>query len=272
VTEARRLAGRQAALAREARALDEGKAAEVVEAKTDGLSERMDDFAEEAGALGFQTAHLTANRPPAQAAQGLAASAERIRGGLDQREEAAAGRAAKGLPAEPASLAGVSGPMRDSVSALDQLRQALPARGAGRAGAAGGATNGVGLEAASALVGALDAASRAYQTGDAEAAASAVQFAAEVAQAAAGRARAMNLRPGATGGGGTGMYSLEPPAAELKKMGLQVSDWFRLPGELRDEVMQAAPDAGPEEYRSLIKRYFRDLAVAGREDGTGEGR
>ena len=34
-------------------------------------------------------------------------------------------------------------------------------------------------------------------------------------------------------------------------------------GELKDDVLQASPDEGPEEYRSMIKRYFEEVSRRG---------
>jgi len=42
-------------------------------------------------------------------------------------------------------------------------------------------------------------------------------------------------------------------------------DWARLPGKLRDEILQGAADDSPEEYRELVKRYFQELAKRGSE-------
>jgi len=62
---------------------------------------------------------------------------------------------------------------------------------------------------------------------------------------------------------GAGMMLTNNQAVELEELGISASDWARLPGELRDEVLQAANDASPEEYRLLIKRYFQELARRG---------
>ena len=57
-------------------------------------------------------------------------------------------------------------------------------------------------------------------------------------------------------------------AAELQKLGLSADEWMRLPGHLRDQVLQAANQGGPEEYRVLIKRYFQAIARKGAVAGT----
>jgi acyl-CoA reductase-like NAD-dependent aldehyde dehydrogenase len=52
---------------------------------------------------------------------------------------------------------------------------------------------------------------------------------------------------------------------QLQKLGMTYSDWARLPGELRDQVLQAAADDVPEEYRRLVVRYFREISRRGAE-------
>ena len=69
---------------------------------------------------------------------------------------------------------------------------------------------------------------------------------------------------------GTGPQPLDLSAAELKKLGIELEDWARLPGELRSQILQAAQNAGPEEYRPLIKRYFREIAKRGGKESKKE--
>ncbi len=63
-------------------------------------------------------------------------------------------------------------------------------------------------------------------------------------------------------GSGFMVLSTEDVAA-LEAMGISSGDWARLPGELRDDVLQAADDESPAEYRELIKQYFREVARRG---------
>jgi hypothetical protein len=58
-------------------------------------------------------------------------------------------------------------------------------------------------------------------------------------------------------------------AAKLEALGIKLSDWARLPGELRNDILQAADEGAPEEYRALIRRYFQKVAKQGglREEG-----
>lgn len=52
-------------------------------------------------------------------------------------------------------------------------------------------------------------------------------------------------------------------AGRLKRMGISASDWLRLPSSLRSEILKAADERAPEEYRGLVKRYFQTLAKRG---------
>jgi len=46
----------------------------------------------------------------------------------------------------------------------------------------------------------------------------------------------------------------------LKKYGFSVADWTRLPGRLQNQIVQAESKEASEEYRELVRRYFRALA------------
>ena len=59
---------------------------------------------------------------------------------------------------------------------------------------------------------------------------------------------------------GVGELAPSDVEAELLKMGMTYADWARLPGELRDEVLQAATANAPPEYRELIRRYFAEVS------------
>ena len=62
---------------------------------------------------------------------------------------------------------------------------------------------------------------------------------------------------------GAGNWQLVIPDSrilDLEMIGLSRSDWARLPGVLREEVIQAAEDKSPPEYRDLIRRYFKAIS------------
>ena len=50
---------------------------------------------------------------------------------------------------------------------------------------------------------------------------------------------------------------------KLKELKLTAEEWNRLPGELKEQLLQAMKGRYPEEYRELIRDYFRRLAKTG---------
>jgi hypothetical protein len=133
------------------------------------------------------------------------------------------------------------------------------------------------------LAEAYGATSEAAQSQTAAAAAAAADAMAAAAAQAMGQAQAMGAAP-VPGQGlmpgmhpapsndpkkGIGAVSISLTAAKLEALGIKLSDWARLPGELRNQILQAAEEAGPEEYRSLIKRYFQQVAKRGGAENEG---
>jgi len=57
----------------------------------------------------------------------------------------------------------------------------------------------------------------------------------------------------------------------LRKYKLSRSDWLRLPGRLKNQIMQAEARGVPEEYRELVRRYFSELARKGTSTQGGNG-
>lgn len=58
--------------------------------------------------------------------------------------------------------------------------------------------------------------------------------------------------------------------ANLKETGIALTDWARLPSELRNEILNSAGREAPGEYRVLIRRYFREIARRGGESPAAE--
>ncbi len=69
-------------------------------------------------------------------------------------------------------------------------------------------------------------------------------------------------QPGSTADSkmGVGAMSTDARDAQLGKMGLSPRDWARLPGKLKNEILQAAGEDVPESYRPYVKRYFRAMS------------
>jgi hypothetical protein len=135
-----------------------------------------------------------------------------------------------------------------------------------------------------ALAGAAQAADEAARTQQAAAAARAAQRLQAAYQQAEAQARQMGLAPFSPLGYVAGMagYGLPesgrrgpiapiPPdllLPEAEQMEVTLDNWARLPGQLRDEILQTAGDDSPREYRALIKQYFQAIARSGSVKGS----
>jgi hypothetical protein len=68
----------------------------------------------------------------------------------------------------------------------------------------------------------------------------------------------------APGGGGgikitlNGQEYLVPN--EVQEVGVAPSDWIKLPQEMQDQLLHAAQQPGPPEYRDMIKNYYSRIA------------
>ena len=76
-------------------------------------------------------------------------------------------------------------------------------------------------------------------------------------------------KPG-KGGKGARLRPGQGRVARLRALGISDGDWLRLPSKLREGIMNGADKEAPQEYRTLVKRYFRALAQRGSEE-TGRG-
>jgi len=86
-----------------------------------------------------------------------------------------------------------------------------------------------------------------------------------------GLAMQMTLHAGSVESWTGGMVFLtDREVRKLEAIGIVMEDWARLPGELRDEVLQGASDASPEQYRALIKQYFQAVARLGSSPGAAD--
>lgn len=120
------------------------------------------------------------------------------------------------------------------------------------------------------LAAAFEAAQAAADTEALSSAEVAAKLLASLSAAAAGKARQMGLDPAqaaeasipglGTSAQGASAMPADVFAAQLKALGIDLADWTRLNGELRSEILQAAGQEGPPEYRELIKRYFQALS------------
>ena len=128
------------------------------------------------------------------------------------------------------------------------------------------------------LADAFESAERAARENRMSQAQRAADLLSQLAQAAMAKADqeglAMQMSPDAalmTDSTGGMVFLTDQEVRKLETMGVAMEDWARLPGELRDEVLQAVSDASPEQYRALIKRYFQAVARQGSSPGATDG-
>ena len=225
---------------------------------TDLIREHIDDIFPDA----------TARRLAQQASSALAQAS---RGQASAERAMTAGQPGQSVPSQQASATRLG----QAAQALRQLgrhfaqqaRRDPPARDRDERRAA--------QQLAEAHEAALEAARSDGRSEAAMDAARAARLLANLARQATGRAVAMGIMP-ATGWRmgmprgfifdsrfGVGWIGIDLGAGRLKELGISPADWAKLPGELRDQVLQAARREGPQEYRSLIRRYFRTIARKG---------
>jgi len=267
------LAERQEQLAAEMRALAQESPQQALAAAQEAVAAQAGSLQEAAAALG-QRAEAMA--PATAAAAGKATEAL---GNAEQFAEQAAGQlgqeGSEPGPAQPAQ--------QSAADALGQAAEALSGLGQALAQAAEGMAAPSPGEAAMGqpMAEGYSAATEAAAGQSAPSAAQAAQALSQAASQAAAMAQAMGAQPGMGMGMamqpgmmpaqtmnskfGIGPIGISLTAAKLQGLGIKLSDWARLPGELRNQILQAAEEGGPEEYRVLIKRYFQKVAKKGGE-------
>ncbi|NOY81068.1 MAG: hypothetical protein GXP31_08695 [Kiritimatiellaeota bacterium] len=165
--------------------------------------------------------------------------------------------------------------LREAAKALEAFaraerlgaEQAVPS-GAPSSAPAGGANP--------ALARAFRAAGKSANNGAPESAAEAA-FALQTAAAqAAARVKDLGGRlephsgqaPGPDSREGVDEQVVQAPPPEVRRLGISATDWGRLPGELRTQILEAGLRNMPSEYRELIRSYFRELARRTARNGT----
>jgi len=277
--DADRLARRQENLAREMEAFAAQDFPGAVVARQAGLAERTADLGGQVERVREGVQQLM----PSEAGydQGRRALEELERAGAAQRragDAVAERRTREALPAQT-----------ESAHALGEAADALARMWAAYAPSAQqhGLWDMAAAQAPSqrSLSEAARAAHEASSTLQAEAAGRAAQHMQAAEQQAAARLADLGLYPGSMpdfvrGRAGptldperlglTAADLRELSAPELGEIQFTLDDWARLPGQLQDEILQAAGQDSPGEYRMLIKRYFRAIAKRGtraREQG-----
>ena len=260
------LAERQQELAKEMQALAANQPKQAIQAEQQAIQAQTADLQQEVAALGERTQAM------APQASGQAQQAKQALGQAQQAEsqasQALAGQSPQGATGSQQLAANELG---NAAAALAQLGQEL-AQAASQSPAAPSPMGAPMAEAYSAT-------SQAAQSQSAAAAAEASQAMAAAASKAMGMAQGKGvgkgLHPGqkpsqsADSKKGINAVGINSTAAKLESLGIKLSDWARLPGELRNQILQAAEEASPDEYRTLIKRYFQQVAKRGGAESEG---
>jgi hypothetical protein len=195
--------------------------------------------------------------PMGQAGKSLG-QAGKLLGTLQAQFAKAAGQAPAGTPSDEQRSRQLTESLEDQYEALRRMLEAQEGGGAAPRDPAQAAAQAMRerLAAQAAKAAACSYAARMQ--------ASAREFL-EAAWQAAGEAnidpdRAM-IVPGAPAGGGNWRIVIpDSKILDLELVGLTRSDWARLPATIREEVIQAAEEKAPAEYREVIKRYFKAIS------------
>jgi len=289
------LSERQQQLAREMQALAGQNPLGQAAAEQGALAERAGDLAQAAAALQQQANQLGAGQgQAADAAATLGRARAEAGNAATQLANAAApqGQPAQGNPGQGAPNEGVpsqgqpgqgapspsaaSPSQQSAAQAMNAAANALAALGQALGNAASQASSAEpGTPAAAGTPGQM---AQAHQSANQAAAAQSGMAAAQAAGQMSAMASQAAAQAMASGGNlmnqphpksrgnpteGTGTQTTDLSESKLRDLGIKLEDWARLPGELRDQILQAANDLGPDEYRPLIKRYFQEVARRG---------
>ncbi len=273
---ARQLAKRQQQASRQIADLAAGKMSQVLAGRQGQIAEQTKKTAEDVELLKEHIAELLPNAQARKSAQSAAKSLQQASSAQRRSRRAmSSGKPGQSVPSQQASAKSLG----RAAAALAQLGRnfAAQARKNPPTPAGKGAD-----EAPGQLAQAYDAAQSAAKNQSAGEAAKAARLLASLAKQALQQAGAMGMAPGAIGKQGMGMARGSTPdsnarigtagtdlrAGELIELGIGADDWARLPGQLKDKILQASRTDGPEEYRTLIKRYFRALAKKAAEKNS----
>jgi len=271
------LGRRQGQLARQMKALAEGSPAAMLAAKQAAVGERTADLSEDVGRIQEHAEELI----PEEAARREAAEAGRQLDAAEKAQSQAVQSLAAGKPSQAA------GPEQQSTQALTNAAAALERLGRQLASAAAKQRSPEPAPESGDLADAYDSADQAADSAQPSDADLAAQQLSQLAQAVAARAQEMGMALGQMDAAamaqrlsqasrsrdskqGTSEQLTDLTAARLAQLGITLTDWARLPGQLRDQVLQAAGSQAPEEYRGLIQRYFREVARRGGSASDGE--
>lgn len=261
----------------------------ALQAQQDLLGGDIKDLTQDAQSLRAQAdevlAPSQAGAQTAQAAQELAQADQSSERAAKQMEEAAEKKSEAGQSpsmqkqqqATGQALQNQQGAARSLQQASSRFQQAAKDAGAFQAAPPSTPPSAsVSPAAQEAIAQAYQAAKQAAQNTEAAAAAQSASQLAQAAQEAVAdaQARGANARPAtlqsaSLNGGGLGEETEQPAEGTpsfARRMGLKLQDWLRLHGEVKDDVLQAVNTEGPEEYRPIIQKYFREVSGHGEQE------
>jgi len=263
------LAHRQGTLAEQMKVLAEGDRRALAESRQREISADTAKLAELVAVIDEHARDLI----PDESARDEARQAAGQLAGATRAQQQAQAQMRRGAPARAVpSQQHAAESLASAAAALERLGQKLAAV-AGRTQDEG--------EDAGELLEAFEQADEAARTQQADPAAQAARQLAQLARQAMARARALGLQPAAVFVAGrpalasdprvgTGAVPVHLTDAQLEALGISRADWMHLPGSLRDQVLQAAGEDSPPEYRELIRQYFREIARRGGAPPTEE--
>ena len=268
---AKDLAARQAQIARELAAGSAGMPLRLLSEEQRGLSEHLGGIKDELETMRRNLEKIPANNQAAQTAGHAFNMAAQAAQASEQASKLLAGAAARNSQdadqqALPPDLeAGVLQAQQTAARALDEAAQAMAdIRKFLNPESQRGDLRDLSSYMAQAHSEAAEAA-RMQTSQDAIEAAAAV---AKAASEAIARAAALGANPrpdfqqrSAGGGGANPLMEVEQSTPQWAfEPTMKLRNWLRLPGRLQDNVLQASGEEGPEEYRDLIKSYFREIS------------
>lgn len=271
--QAANLAERQKNVAEQIKALAEKNPAELAKAKQKDLSEKTDKLDESLKLVQQHADELIED--PATRQEAAQAAAEMVQAKAQQKA-AEANLQAKNLPGAKQNQDVAAAQLDKTAAALDRL-------GAKLAEAANKKPTPEQTPIAEepAMDETYDQTRKAAQTEELTDAALAAKMLEELAKQASENAKAKGANPQASAKMSPMKNGMHQPSwsmeskpgmrnqkvdltpAQLEAMGINLKDWARLPGHLKDEVLQAAEENVPEEYRQLVKHYFQEIARRG---------
>ena len=265
------LAARQEAIAQQAKALAEGKLLDAVRPAQERVAGKTGDLADDVGLLRTFADQIIPDKAARQDANHAAHSIEQA---VASQNQAKAALSAKSAPAAEAQQRKAAAQLGAAAEALDQLGKKM--NDLARANPAQSPD-----EESGETVDAMEAADQAAKSQEARDAAMAAKLLQQLAKTTAQAAAAMGLAvpseqspdqdpsgqpsPNSRSLRGTGLVPVEMLTGELRATALGATEWGKLSGELKNEILQSTADEGPEEYRALIKRYFEEVARRGAE-------